>query len=110
MTASSATPVLRINSSVAGMRGSAKAKRSRTWTGEVWWLRPMTMSAISLIVDTRQETETPECKQDKRETGDGAPCKATAALGEAPMEDQQGKIECPNDEGPDDFGIGPIPC
>src|SRR5689334_6885167 len=90
------------------MRASAKAKRSRTWTGEVWWLSPMTQTPISRIVNSGQETESPERKEHKGKTADGAPGEAAPALGKPPVQNQQGEVECPNDQRPDHFGIAPV--
>src|SRR5262245_11271593 len=40
-------PPSRSNCNAAGTRASAKAKRSRSSTGDEWWLRPMTRIALT---------------------------------------------------------------
>src|SRR5262245_60582169 len=98
MTASSATPLLRSVSRTAGMRASTKANRSRILTGEVWWLKPMTNSGISGIVNSGKETESPKRQEDEREAAHCSPGETSTGLSKAPMQHEQPQIKSPNSD------------
>src|SRR3954470_11581802 len=61
-------------------------------------------------MDARQKAEPRKRKQNECEARHRSPGEFPAALGKSPMKQQQAKIKSPNDQRPDDLGIGPIPC
>src|SRR2546430_473887 len=110
MTASSAMPDSRNRWSVAGIFASAKAKRSRRGTGEVWWLKPMTtkgmVSRVGVgMMEGREHVDSPKGQHQKNKTAEGAQGEAPAPLGEAPIEHQQGQVDQPNEERIDYFRV-----
>src|SRR6266567_2127431 len=119
MTPSPAIPESRNNCSAAGTRASAKANRSRTVTGEEWWLMPITSigmlkkrgprisqpqsSGHSWVVNWRQQIASPKCQQHKDKAANCAQGKPPATLREFPTHDDQTQVKQPDHHRPYDF-------
>src|ERR1035438_6624018 len=94
-----------------GMRASAKAKRSRTTTGEERWLRPMTtrgMRPKSWVMQRRQDVSAPEREQDEDEAVDRPQCKSPATLRKHPPHHHEAQVEQPDHDGPHDLWVAPV--
>ena len=63
------------------------------------------MCGLGLLVDGGHQVGRPEGEQDEDERGDCAPGDPTSALPEAEMEDEQGEVGAPDDNGPEDLGV-----
>src|SRR5580658_8974853 len=106
MTASRASPESRNACSAPGTAASAKANRSRTVTGDEWWLKPMTTRGMLKPVRGRKQVDAPEGQDYERKTGHRPPSEFPPGLGEAPVQDEQHEIQPPHQAGPNHFGIG----